>query len=144
MGHDRDQIAKTKRRLRDLRRLEIRFRGVPETAHLVWDEYFTVEPGDPARYPIATLSVLDRESRKRIFGEYLSDVFCASIGGNAGESPGRSSELLESLGLPRRASEEEVRSHFRARAKELHPDLGGDADAMAELLRLYSGAQRSG
>lgn len=40
---------------------------------------------------------------------------------------------LEKLGLSGQPTEDEIRRAYRAKAKELHPDGGGSADAFQEL-----------
>jgi len=131
-------VATLKRKLRDLRQLERRFRGVGEGHPLVWDDYFTTREGGRARYPLKTLSVFDRESRRAVFTRYLSDVFATSL--SLGSPSGRPQRLrvIHLLGLAEDASDEAIVRRFRERAKELHPDLGGDADAMVELLNHYT------
>lgn len=42
-------------------------------------------------------------------------------------------DLYDVLGAPPWAAAEELRSAFRARARELHPDSGGSDEAMQEL-----------
>ena len=136
-GTDSSSVARTKHKLRDLRRLERRFRSLPpESDDLVWSRYFAVTEGERARYPLLTLAALDRESRRRIIQEYLTDVFLSATG-RVG-SPERQ-RLLSVLGLEPGASQDDIRRRFRQRAKELHPDLGGDNHALVELLSLYRG-----
>ena len=48
--------------------------------------------------------------------------------------------IWTTLGVNDRATLGEIKSAFRARAKVVHPDLGGDADAFRELKRAYEEA----
>src|SRR5579871_5669492 len=48
----------------------------------------------------------------------------------------------EVLGVRRGASPQDVRARWRALAKELHPDLGGGADAAARLAEVNAAYQR--
>lgn len=45
--------------------------------------------------------------------------------------------LYEQLGVPKDASEEEIKRAFRLRAKELHPDVGGDEKEFVEVSKAY-------
>lgn len=47
------------------------------------------------------------------------------------------SDLYKTLGVDDDATPEQLKAAYRARAKELHPDAGGDADEFAELSRAY-------
>ena len=85
------------------------------------------------RYPFGVLIVLDGESRKRVFREYLGEVFRESVAGSRREP----SVLLATLGLPPDATDDMVSHAFRVMAREFHPDLGGDNELMRELLDLY-------
>ncbi|MFP4510563.1 MAG: DnaJ domain-containing protein [Spirochaetaceae bacterium] len=51
---------------------------------------------------------------------------------------GRSRTHYEALGVPKTAGRDEIRRAFRTKAKELHPDAGGSADA-----RLFHEAQNA-
>lgn len=46
-------------------------------------------------------------------------------------------DLYETLGVDRSASEEEIKRAYRRRARELHPDAGGDEAEFKELTRAY-------
>lgn len=51
---------------------------------------------------------------------------------------GRSKTHYEALGVPKTAGRDEIRKAFRSKAKKLHPDAGGSADA-----RLFHEAQNA-
>ena len=132
------------RKLRDLRRLERRFSG---GASPVFDAFFSLEPGCPARYPFTMLLVFDDTSRARAVREFLHEVWGPAPRADAAGSlraggAGRSARarLLEALELPPDASAAQITQRFRVTAKELHPDLGGDHELMVELLALYDQA----
>lgn len=46
-------------------------------------------------------------------------------------------DLYEILGVPRDASQDEIKRAYRRRARELHPDAGGDEDAFKDITRAY-------
>jgi molecular chaperone DnaJ len=46
-------------------------------------------------------------------------------------------DLYEVLGVPRDAGEEEIKRAYRKRARELHPDTGGDEEQFKELTTAY-------
>lgn len=46
-------------------------------------------------------------------------------------------DLYEILGVPRDASEDDIKRAYRRRARELHPDAGGDEDQFKELTTAY-------
>lgn len=46
-------------------------------------------------------------------------------------------ELYDTLGLPPDASPEDIKAAYRARAKQHHPDAGGDAEAFGALQKAY-------
>lgn len=128
--------AEVVRKLRSLRSLERRLRG--GTAPL-FDEYFALQEGEPARYPLLTLSILDHESRAHAFEEYLTALFG---GDEARAEPHPSSNaaytrLATALGLSPDSSPQAVRRGFRRAMLEYHPDQGGDNSLAAELIELY-------
>lgn len=46
-------------------------------------------------------------------------------------------DLYQLLGVPRDASQEDIKRAYRRRARELHPDAGGDEDAFKQITRAY-------
>lgn len=46
-------------------------------------------------------------------------------------------DLYEVLGVPRDASEDDIKRAYRRKARELHPDSGGDEEAFKELTAAY-------
>lgn len=46
-------------------------------------------------------------------------------------------DLYEILGVPRDASEDEIKRAYRRKARQLHPDAGGDEEAFKELTTAY-------
>ncbi len=126
--------------LRQMRALERRYRG---GEHSLFDRFFALEEGVPARYPLRTLLVLDQESRSRIFNEYLAELFSGSTGDSASTeessvaSPSALAELRNVLGVSADDSPAAVRRAFRRTLLDLHPDQGGDNELTQELIALY-------
>jgi curved DNA-binding protein CbpA len=46
--------------------------------------------------------------------------------------------LYDKLGVEKNASKEEIKNAYRKKAKENHPDAGGNKEAMSELAEIYS------
>ncbi len=124
------------KKLRSLRAFERTLRGGVSP---VFDEFFALREGEPARYPLVTLSILDHESRSRAFEEYLAQLFAGAEAheGRAAPKGAALSRLAASVGLPAEAGPDEVRREFRRTMLELHPDQGGDSSLAAELIELY-------
>ena len=136
--------ARLKRKLRDMKRLEmhIRFRELePDSIDqsLVWDTYFTDRPRAAAagrvRYPFEAVLHFDREERKKAFEEFLLAVYARTYS-ERGLHVGAlyNPDLLRIIGLAPGADRDEIKARFRELAKQYHPDHGGSAEEMSKLL----------
>lgn len=127
-----------KHKIRQLKRLERRLRG-DRAESLIWNEFFDLsdEGAGRARYSLAQLLTLDRDSLKAVLEEYLGFIFYAMSeeAGNSG-SMFDPAVLLEA-GLPVDADKRMVKERFRELVKIHHPDSGGDPQAFVEILRLF-------
>jgi hypothetical protein len=92
------------------------------------------------KYSFQAVLHADREERKRIFQEYLYTVFVRHVQEegmgfslNAVYEP----EILSFFGLPPYATFADIKRRFRELAHQYHPDKGGDAEKMIELLDMY-------
>lgn len=61
------------------------------------------------------------------------DFFGKGFGQEQQESEVENSELYEVLGVPKDASQDEIRKAFKKLAVKHHPDRGGDADKFKEI-----------
>lgn len=144
--------ADLKRKLRDLRRLERRVRGLSDGEPTdVWRRYFSLRDGARVRYPFAMLVAFDRDTRERAFREYLVALWAHSREGahrrvaDAGtDASSADDQLLAMLGLGAGADAADVRSAFRRLALEVHPDAGGDDALMRELIEKYRASAYGG
>ncbi|TVQ21546.1 MAG: J domain-containing protein [Spirochaetaceae bacterium] len=123
------------RKLRALRRLERRLSG---GASPVFDSFFSFDRDARVKFPFTMLLVFDGESRAAAFRSFVDELWIGRLsGGTSGAlATDRRSVLLQALDLPMDATPQEITRRFRERARELHPDLGGDHDLMVELLAL--------
>lgn len=132
-----------KRRLRQLKRLEIKLRfgaGAGSGGALFWDQYFDLrdKPAGGSKYTWAMLCAMDREAFKAVTEEYLARIYEAWYWGNTGQPVTvYDSAVLAQLNLPADAREEDIKKRFRELAKACHPDTGGDAAQFIALMRAY-------
>ncbi len=132
-----------KRKLRELKRLEQKIRygnAPPPKAPLVWDTFFALQEtgAEKAKYTLDSLAGMDRETFKRVVGEYWSFVYAAFFQEN-GWQPGirYDTKVLLQWGLPANADEAAVKRKFRELAKLYHPDTGGEADQFIAFMEAY-------
>jgi hypothetical protein len=136
-------VDEIKRKLRELRRLEIRIRAKREKQAallLTWDDFFDLREagGGKAKYPVTLLAALSRADYKQIIDEYWTCVYDdlfreyeLAINGNLDR------DILARLDLPAGSDMRAVKKRFRELAKLYHPDAGGDAGRFIELMDLY-------
>lgn len=136
-------IVEIKRKLRELKRLEMKLRcgnAQAGRSSLVWDLFFdTRETGaGKAKYSINDLAFMSRDQYKSVIGEYWSFVynklfnefiFQAGMIYDTG--------IMLKWGLPCDADAAAVKKRFRELAKLYHPDTGGDADRFIALMEDY-------
>ena len=137
-------VAQLKRKLRDLKRLEIKLRFKnqprPKNQTLIWDIFFStkIEDDRSVKYSLTQLMQLDREALKQVFEEYFYRIYFQNYqdyGLTMADvyDPG----LLSLLGLPAHAGIREIKQRFRALAKQYHPDRGGESEKFIELVEIY-------
>jgi hypothetical protein len=134
-------VAQLKRKLRQLKTLEIkiRFAGQPLSGNqrLVWNVFFTTknENNRSVKYPLSRLCQMDRQELKQVFDEYFYRIYFQ----NYQEKGSTMADvydptLLSLLGLPPYAGIEEIKARFRELAKKYHPDHRGDSEKFIELV----------
>ncbi len=148
-------LDKIKRRLRKLKKLEIkiRFEGSFHASNystdfisgnsrvrLVWYDFFHL--GDngcgKARYNLVDMATMDKDEYKNVIDEFFFNVYYRyytenGITGSHLYDP----ELLSRMGLSPDASSEDIKKRFRVLAMKYHPDTGGEESKFIELMENY-------
>lgn len=152
MGNHIDEI---KRKLRSLKKLEIKIRfggsfhavnfkgdssGKPAKAALIWDDFFHIDGGNrgKAKYSLEDVALLNKAEYRNIIDEFFFRVYYKyyTENGMTG-SHLYNPEILKWMGLPPDAGSEEIKKKFRELAKKYHPDTGGDEKQFIELMENY-------
>ena len=126
----------TKRKLRQLKKLEKKIRRVENCADdskldLVWNDFFI------KKYPAEAVAKMDRETYKKVIEEYFYYVYYKTHAENSDGGVYYDPEILSRLGLPPNADADMVKQKFRELAKLYHPDAGGDASDFINLKKNY-------
>ena len=135
--------ANLKRKLRDVKRIEIalRFNGNAAAAEgkLVWDEFFSFKTNlnHEVRYTYRDILKLDRQKLKEVLDEYFYNVYYRIYQENRLTLDSLyDPNLLYQLGLPALANQADIKRRFRELVKKYHPDLGGDSEKFIELMQI--------
>jgi len=135
--------ANLKRKLRDVKRIEIalRFNGNAAAAEgkLVWDEFFSLKTNlnHEVRYTYRDILKLDRQKLKEVLDEYFYNVYYRIYQENRLTLDSLyDPNLLYQLGLPALANQADIKRRFRELVKKYHPDLGGDSEKFIELMQI--------
>ncbi len=137
-------VVQLKRKLRQLKRLELTIRfarqSAPQQPTLVWNVFFSTKASDSAevKYPLRRLLQMDHQELKAVFEEYFFRIYY-QIDQDQGlrQADVYDPALLALFGLPTYAGIGEIKQRFRALAKQYHPDQGGDSEQFIELVELY-------
>jgi hypothetical protein len=137
-------VIQLKRKLRELKRLELTIRfgrqAAPQQPTLLWNVFFSTKATDPAavKYPLPSLLEMDHQELKAVFDEYFFRVYYQTYQDHGlTQADVYDPQLLALLGLPAYAGSVEIKQRFRALAKEYHPDQGGDSEQFIELVEIY-------
>jgi hypothetical protein len=137
------EIVEIKRRLRDLKRLEMKLRfenAKAKRPYLIWDLFFDMrETGSgKAKYTLLNLAGMSHDQYKSVINEYWAFVYNKLVN-EYDLQTGRNYDtgILLKWGLPYNADAAEVKKRFRELAKLYHPDTGGDADRFIALMEDY-------
>ena len=127
-------LNETKRKLRELKKLEMKIRHVGNEANagLVWNDFFAV------RYPLKIVAAMDKETYKKVIEEYFYRVYYKLFAeNNPGAGANYDPEILSRLGLPPSADAGMIKQKFRELSKIYHPDAGGGAGDFIRLMEDY-------
>jgi DnaJ domain len=137
-------IPQLKRKLRQLKQLEMTFRfgRQPSSDHppLVWDVFFSTRAHDPkaVKYPLNRLAAMKHDELKAVIDEYFFRVYSQTAqDDDVTRADVYDPELLAQLGLPPHAGMVEIIQRFRTLAKQYHPDYGGESERFIELVAAY-------
>ncbi len=152
---DAGSADETKRKLRKLKKLEIKIR-FGSSGHavnlnagsitnsgcvkLVWDDFFSI--GDRGRtsvkYRLEDVAAMSRDEYKNVLDEFFYNVYYRYYTENGITSAQLyDPELLGWMGLAPDASAADIKRRFRELAKKYHPDTGGDGSKFIELMENY-------
>ncbi len=149
---NRDEL---KRKIRNLKKLErkLRFGNRSEQTDgseirseparlppLIWDAYFDLHETctRKVKYPLSLLESMDRDAFRAAIQDYFHHMYrCMAEENGYPEDGLYDPASLEWLGLDYTADSTEIKKRFRALAKKLHPDHGGDNEQFIELLDIY-------
>ncbi|MCE5235484.1 MAG: DnaJ domain-containing protein [Clostridiaceae bacterium] len=139
-----DGVDAVKHSVRSLKKLECKIRfnaaAAPEGRRLVWDEFFDLRSfvSKRARYPLAVLCGMDRESLRGVADEFFFYVYYRFYRENGiAQASLFDPELLGRFGLPHDADKDAVKRKFRELAMRYHPDHGGEAGKFMEMMEMY-------
>lgn len=136
-------IVEVKRRLRDLKRLEMKLRfGTIQAEHpsLIWDAFFDARDmgSGKAKYTIKQLSGMSHDQYKGVISEYWSFVYNRLFYENDLQTGlNYDTGILLKWGMPYDADAAAVKKRFRDLAKLYHPDTGGDEGQFIALMEDY-------
>lgn len=154
MPHDKSKYDDIKRKLREIKKLEMKIRstnfylqknnkkslGEFENIELVWNKFFDLknETAKNVKYSIMVLSKMTKDEFKDVISEYFYYVFYTSYKESEfSDYPIIDPEILIQLGLPIYADNADIKRRFREFAKTYHPDNGGDSARFIEMMEKY-------
>ena len=152
MLYNSEHVDEVKRKLRSLKKLEIKIRfghlfhgknpaRIPSKAVLVWDEFFNINDtlgSGNARYSLSDIVSKSRDDFKNIVDEFFFNVYYKYYMENGITHLNiYDPSILKWMDLPQNAVQEDIKKRFRELAKKYHPDTGGDSSKFIELMENY-------
>lgn len=154
MPQDKSKYDDIKRKLRELKKLEMKIRSTNfdlqknskksfrefENTELVWNKFFDLknETTKNVKCSIMELSKMTKDEFKDVISEYFYYVFYSSYKeSDLSDYSIIDTEILIQLGLPIYADNADIKRRFREFAKTYHPDNGGDSDKFIEMMEKY-------
>lgn len=151
MSYSSESVDEIKRKLRNLKKLEIKIRtgstdskeniaGKPLKVDLVWDEFFNISGvgNSKGRYSLENIVSMSKEDFRNIINEFFFNVYYKYYKENGFVNFNiYDPETLKWMGLPPDSGLDEIKKRFRELAKKYHPDTGGDGDKFVKLMENY-------
>lgn len=154
MPQDKSKYDDIKRKLRELKKLEMKIRSTNfdlqksskkslrefENTELVWNKFFDLknETTKNVKYSIIELSKMTKDEFKDVISEYFYYVLYSSYKeSDLSDYSIIDTEILIQLGLPIYADNADIKRRFREFAKTYHPDNGGDSAKFIEMMEKY-------
>ncbi|BCN30762.1 J domain-containing protein [Anaeromicropila herbilytica] len=153
MSQSYEKMNDIKRKLRELKKLEIKVRfpnydiqknnkkkaNDYKNIELVWDKFFSLKDigTKNVKYSINQLSSMNKDEFKNVINEYFYHVYYCCYKGGITDHSFIDEAILSQLGLTINADSSEIKRQFKELVKIYHPDNGGDPDKFAELIERY-------
>ena len=154
MSLDNSKYDEIKRKLRELKKLEMKIRSTNidlqknskkslrefVNTELIWNKFFDLknETTKDVKYSIIDLSKMTKDEFKDVISEYFYYVYFSCYKENELQDYSIiDTEILMQLGLPIYADDVEIKRKFREFAKTYHPDNGGDSSKFIEIMEKY-------
>lgn len=153
-------ICEIKRKVRNLKKLEIKIRYhimdfndsrmqmllKSNKTNLVWNEFFDLHepPAKTVKYSMNILGRMNKEEIKNVISEFFYGVYYRFYMENGILAEGLyEPDLLSQIGLPFDADSDTVKKRFRELAKKYHPDAGGDSARFIALMEQFEAFRKS-
>jgi len=151
MPHSTKNLDEVKRKLRKLKKLEIKIRtgyayddgeseGKPLKLNLVWDEFFNISGSSSSKgkYCLEAIASMGKDEFKNIISEFFFSVYYRYYTENRMMNFSMyDPDILRWMGLPPDSGLHDIKKKFRELAKKYHPDTGGDSSKFIELIENY-------
>lgn len=111
----------------------------PDIVPMVWCAFFSTHwDCHDVKYPLQDLLSMDELALEEVWAEFFHMMYSRFYQENGMQPPGMyPAELLSRMMLPPDATYMDIRQQFRRLAMRYHPDRGGSAIKMRDLLDVY-------